>query len=273
MLPFRYEDRRALRVESRSWPQGGPSAPCRSTVVDRAGLIRTRRRGFTIFEATVLGPTTAATIRGSSGTTSPTWSRVLSRGPSRRALRTRGGARTAREAIRSLENAGVRVPRRGGRRRGYPHGSHRPVYRKVGDLPARSPFEAASMHHALAELDPALLDTVIVAARGGSASHGLLGPLCRRCAADPLPAGWTTWLADSRSSERTEAQRSLAFEEIFLLQLAPGDQLRRQGMQGSNPGESPTEIPDTLQHEAGAHAAVQAHRGPAEACSRRSAPT
>jgi ATP-dependent DNA helicase RecG len=227
LLPFRYEDRRSfahladLRL--------GEAECTLSVAIDSARLIRTRRRGFTIFEAVV---------SDSSGNAKVLWynqpylTRVIK--PGRKAVLY--GRLTANryghlvlenpeyEFIEDEDAAGIHT------------GRVVPVYRKTAELSSRVLRQV--LHRALADLDPRSLPVLVPPAV--SARHQLLdrGDALREVHFPPQSAS----IGDLHE-RRTAAQRSLAFEEIFLLQLALA--LRRHGFRQQSRGIA-YEVPDAL---------------------------
>jgi ATP-dependent DNA helicase RecG len=227
LLPFRYEDRRSfahladLRL--------GEAECTLSVTIDSARLIRTRRRGFTIFEAVV---------SDSSGNAKVLWynqpylTRVIK--PGRKAVLY--GRLTANrygelvlenpefEFIEDEDAAGIHT------------GRVVPVYRKTAELSSRVLRQV--LHRALTDLDPRSLPALVPPAVAGR--HQLLdrGDALREVHFPPQSAS----IGDLHE-RRTAAQRSLAFEEIFLLQLALA--LRRHGFRQQSRGIA-YEVPDAL---------------------------
>jgi ATP-dependent DNA helicase RecG len=212
VLPTRWEDRRAFARLGDL--RAGGEARTLAVTVERARLIRTRRRSFTIFEAQVADD---------SGSLRAVWynqpylERALTAGRRAvfyaRATLDRGGRLALENPEYELidpEDESIHTARLV------------PVYRKLGDLSSRQ--LRAVMFRTLGELDPQSLEALVppdVLER-----QGLLG---RADALGQLhfPPG-TVELAEIDAG-KTAAQRSLAFEEMFLLQLALS--LRRHGLE------------------------------------------
>ena len=228
VFPFRWEDRRAFARVADLKP-GAPEATLDLRVIT-ARLIRTRRRGLTIFNA-LLGD--------ASGTIKAVWfnqpylervlvkdARVVVFG---RAVPDRYGRELVLdnpdyERLEADDDAGVHT------------GRIVPVYRKLGGLPSRS--LRAVMHRVLLELNDAdLPDPVPADVR---LRRGLISKLAALRAMNFPPDD--TSMADL-ALRRTPAQRALAFEEIFLVQLALA--MRRREVEKSARGAH-YEIPDAL---------------------------
>ena len=203
VLPFRYEDRSNFAQIAELEP-GGPEVSLSATVKS-ARLIRTRRRGFTIFEALV---------GDDSGSIKAVWynqpylERVMLPG---RVLVFYGKAVVDRYQKTILAN-----PEYEGLDEEDAEGIHTgrvvPVYRKVGDATSR--MLRGMIYRAVTELSPATLPELVppeVAARSGLPSR--LEALRRV----HFPETGDT--ISDLVERRTPAQRALAFEEIFLLQL------------------------------------------------------
>jgi len=228
VFPFRWEDRRAFARVSDLRPRA-PEATLDLRVVSTK-LIRTRKRGFTIFNAV---------LADASGSIKAIWynqpylervfvkdARVVVFG---RAALDRYGRELVLdnpeyERLDDADDAGIHT------------GRIVPVYRKLGGLPSRA------------------LRSVM---------HGVLEALQEGDLADPVPAdvrlrqGLAPRLAALRamhfppddtsmsdlSLRRAPAQRALAFEEIFLVQLALAE--RRQQVERAARGAH-YEIPDAL---------------------------
>jgi ATP-dependent DNA helicase RecG len=227
VLPFRWEDRRSFaRIEELR--PGGAEATL-SVRVDSSRLIRTHRRGFTIFEAIVSDG--SGSIKGV-WYNQPYLERVLT---AEREVILYGRAITDRYGHVVLDNAEYEFVD-GEDAEGVHVGRIVPVYRKLGDLNSRSLRRL--IHLSLSEMDPESLAELVpveVLER-----HGL----CRRGEAlwgvhFPAPDA----VLDELREGRTAAQRRLAFEEIFLLQLALA--LRRHGLHHEVRGVS-YEVPDLL---------------------------
>jgi len=228
VYPFRWEDRRAFAKVADLRPGGADSTLDLRVVSSR--LIRTRRRGLTIFNAL---------LTDGSGTIKAVWfnqpylERVMTAG-SRvvvfgRASLDRYGKELVLdnpdyERLEADDDTGIHT------------GRIVPVYRKLGGLPSRA------------------LRTVL---------HGVLEGLKEGDLDDPVPAevrhrqNLTSRLAalramhfppdatsmDDLTLRRTPAQRALAFEEIFLVQLALAE--RRRDVEKTKRGAN-YEIPDAL---------------------------
>jgi ATP-dependent DNA helicase RecG len=218
VLPFRWEDRRAYAKVADLRP--GIEATLEIRVVT-SRLIRTRRRGFTIFNAT---------LADDSGSIKAVWynqpylDRVFTK-DSRIVVYGRAGLdRHGRELV--LENpeyerldpdddTGIHT------------GRIVPVYRKLGGLPSRA--LRAAMHGVLETLrEGDLADPVPDDVRK---SRGLPPHLdAVRDTHFPPRSASMVELAERRSP----AQRALAFEEIFLVQLALA--LRRRDVEKARRG-------------------------------------
>ncbi|HKQ62952.1 MAG TPA: ATP-dependent DNA helicase RecG [Candidatus Polarisedimenticolaceae bacterium] len=226
-LPFRHEDRRSFARIAALVPGGAESTL--AVRVRASRLIRTRRRGFTIFQAE---------LEDDSGAIRAIWynqpylQRLFVAGRRAvlfaRATVGRGGEPVVEnpdyEFLDEEDAEGIHT------------GRIVPVYRRVGDVSSRA--LRGIIWRALEELGPAGLAPLVppeVVAR-----HGLAGRLeALRAVHFPPPA---THLA-ALSERRTPAQRTLAFEEIYLLQLALA--LRRRGYQQQARGIA-YEVPDAL---------------------------
>ena len=226
VLPFRYEDRRSFHRLAELAPGAAP-ATLAVQVVD-ARLVRTRRPGFTIFEANVADASGRCRVVWYN---QPYLARVFVAG--RHAVLF-GAATLGRRGL-ALENPDYEIlDEEDGE--GIHTGRIVPVYRKLGDLTSRR--VRTLLHGALAELEPSSLPETVsvdVACR-----HGVLERLRALREVHFPPAG-----IDPRSLDegRTAAQRSLAFEEVYLLQLALA--LRREGLRQQARGIA-YEVPDAL---------------------------
>jgi ATP-dependent DNA helicase RecG len=227
VLPKRYEDRRSFARIAELMP-GGPEATL-SVRIRSARLIRTRRRGFTIFRAQVADD---------SGSIPAVWynqpylARVLVAGR-RAVLFGRVTLTPKNEAV--LENPEYEFLDDEDAE-GIHTGRIVPVYRKQGELSSRALRRV--LHQAMADLDPGSLEELIppeVAAR-----HGLLGRLdaLRETHFPPREVRM-----EALEEKRSPAQRSLAFEEVFLLQLALA--LRRRNVKQEHRGIA-YRVPDAL---------------------------
>ena len=218
VLPFRFEDRRSFARISELVP-GGPECTL-AVKVESSRLIRTRRRGFTIFEARVADQ---------SGEIQAVWynqpylERVMVAG--------RHAVLFGRASVNRYQRVVLENPEYEFLDEEDTEGVHTgrvvPIYRKVGDLTSRVLRQV--MHHALAELDPASMRELVP---GPVAERHDLMPRVEALRQVHFPP------ADANTEElrerRTEAQRSLAFEEIFVLQLALA--LRRHGVRQETRG-------------------------------------
>jgi ATP-dependent DNA helicase RecG len=205
VLPFRYEDRRAfariadLRV-------GGPETTLAVEVLS-SRVIRTRRRGFSLFEARLRDP---------SGQVRAVWynqpylERLFTAG--RRvvlfgtATEDRYGSRVVLENpdYEFLDDSDAE---------GVHTGRIVPVYRKLADLSSR--MQRTLIHRALSSVDPRTLPERVPP------------DIVRRLKLlDRLEALGRTHFPDADATlgalhdRTTLAQRTLAFEEIFVVQLA-----------------------------------------------------
>jgi ATP-dependent DNA helicase RecG len=201
VLPFRYEDRRAFALV-RALAPGGPETTLAIRVAG-SRLIRTRRPGFTIFEAR---------LEDESGSVRAVWynqpylERLFVEG--RRAVIFGRASldRYGREVI--LENPDYEFLEADDAE-GIHTGRIVPVYRKLADLSSR--MQRNLIHRALEQLDAPFPGPVpdAIAAR-----HGLLDRVrALREIHFPPPDARLAELA----GRATPAQRTLAFEEIFLL--------------------------------------------------------
>jgi ATP-dependent DNA helicase RecG len=205
VLPFRWEDRRSFARVS-DLASGGPHATLDLTVVS-AKLIRTRRRGFTIFHA-VLGDAT--------GSVKAVWynqaylARVFVPGArvvvyGRPALDRYGRELVLEspdyERLEEDDEAGTHT------------GRIVPVYRKLGSLTSRA--IRALMAAVLEGLDETSLGTIVP-----DEVRRRLGLLDRREALSAVHFPPHNTRMTDLEARRSPAQRALAFEEIFLVQLA-----------------------------------------------------
>jgi ATP-dependent DNA helicase RecG len=218
VLPFRYEDRTAFSSID-DLAAGGPETTLDVRVATRR-LIRTRRPGFSIFEAW---------LEDASGSIRAVWynqpylDRVFVE--DRRAVVFGRPTldRYGRETI--LENPDYEILDEHDAE-GVHTGRIVPVYRKVADLSSR--MQRNLIHRALAEAERPYPEILPEAIRG---RHGLLDRASALDLAHFPPRG--TALADL-ALRATAAQRTLAFEEIFLLQLALA--ARRHGIKEEERG-------------------------------------
>jgi len=231
-LPFRYEDRRAFASIAELSAGGGPYTFSVRVVSSR--LIRTRRRGFTMFKAVVAD---------ASGEIDVVWynqpylARVLV--ADRRVVLFARGV-TDRHNRRILENPEYEFLDDDDRE-GVHTGRVVPVYRKAGELNSRA--LRGVIHLALGGIDRESMKEVVP--REVAARHGLLD---RVAALDAVhfPPGDSS--LESLEARWTPAHRTLAFEEIFLLQLALA--FRRQGLR-EEPRGITYRIPDALRTRLG----------------------
>ncbi len=227
-LPFRYEDRRAF-ARVRDAVPGGPETTLDVTVLS-CRVIPTRRRGFKIFEAI---------LDDDSGRIRAVWynQAYLEKlfAPGRRAVlfgrpvedRYGPGALLENPDYEFLDEADAE---------GVHTGRIVPVYRKLGELGSR--MQRTLMHRTLHALDRGALAEQVPAEV--ARRHGLLDRLdaLRGVHFPPDDANF-----QALAERRTDAHRSLAFEEIFLLQLALA--LKRQELHAQGRGIS-YDIPDAL---------------------------
>jgi ATP-dependent DNA helicase RecG len=228
VFPFRWEDRRAFARVADLAP-GRAEATLDLRVVS-SRLIRTRRRGFTIF---------TAVLADASGSIKAVWynqpylervlvkdARVVVFG---RAALDRYGRELVldnpdHERLDSDDDAGIHT------------GRIVPVYRKLGGLASRA--LRSVMHGVLSALQEGdLVDPVPAEIRR---RQGLAARLAALTAMHFPPDD--TSMSDL-ALRRTPAQRALAFEEIFLVQLALAD--RRRQVERAARGAH-YEIPDAL---------------------------
>ena len=204
VYPFRWEDRRAFSKVSELMP-GRPEATLDLRVIS-SRLIRTRRRGFTIFNA-LLGD--------DSGSIKAVWynqpylTRVLTTDVRVVVFAKAALDRSGRELV--LENPDYERLEADDEA-GIHTGRIVPVYRKLGGLPSRA---LRSMMHGVLEslTDADVPDPVPQEIR---ARRNLL-PRLLALKETHFPPGDAS-MADL-ALLRTRAQRTLAFEEIFLVQL------------------------------------------------------
>ncbi len=227
VLPFRYEDRREFATIDRLEP-GGPVRTLSVKVVS-SRLIRTRRRGFTIFNAELADDT--GSIKGV-WYNQPYLARVLTAG---RRVVLFGRASLDRYKHVILDNPEYEFLEDDDAE-GIHTGRVVPVYRKLGDLTSRMTRQL--LFHKLASIDPASVpDLVPERVRRNFELPGRLEAL-RETQFPPEDA-----ILDELNERRSRAQRALAFEEIFLLQLALAH--RRERVHQEARGIT-YEIPDAL---------------------------
>ncbi len=231
-LPFRYEDRRAFARVADLFP-GGKERTLEVRVVS-SRLIRTRRRGFTIFEAVLADE--SGRIR-SVWYNQPFLARLLQ--PDRRAFLF-GRATQDRSGRAVLENPEYEFLEEDDAE-GIHAGRIVPVYRKLADLGSRGVRRI--VYGVLAEIDPRSLPELLSAEV--RSENGLLDRLDALRAVHFPPDDTSLEALERRG---TAAHLTLAFEEIFVLQLALA--LRRQGRQSEPRGISYL-IPDALRTRLG----------------------
>ncbi len=228
VIPFRYEDRRAFARIADLEP-GGPEATLAVRVVS-SRLIRTRRRGFTIFEAQ---------LADASGTMRAVWynqpflQRVFSVGKMAVVFGRAELDRYGRDRI--LANPDHEILE-GPDAEGIHTGRIVPVYRKLADLTSR--MQRGLIFRALEGLPAGALAPTVP--REAAERHGILD---RLVALRELHFPPTHSSIDALAERGTPPQRSLAFEEIFLLQLALA--LRRRGARETQ-REAPYRVSDAL---------------------------
>jgi len=229
VMPFRWEDRRAFATVGELRP-GGAEATLDLKVVS-SKLVRTRRRGFTIFQAVLADAT--GNIRAV-WYNQPYLQRVLA--PDARVVvfgRASLDRRTGRdlvlenpdfERIDPTEEATIHT------------GRIVPIYRKLGSLSSRA--QRSTIWHVLAAAEegdvPPVLPGEVREEQGFPTRLEALRATHFPPADTAMPE-----LAD----RRTPAQRALAFEEIFVLQLALAE--RRKAVERT-PRAAQYEIPDAL---------------------------
>ncbi len=214
-LPFRYEDRR-------SFAEVGQLAQRRdactlSVRIESARLIRTRRRGFTIFEAQVADDT--GSIR-CVWYNQPFLQRVIVAG--RRAV-LYGKAAPDRYRKLSIENPDYEILDED-ETESVHTGRIVPVDRKTADLSPRVLRQL--IHRLVLETDPASMPDLVP-----DDVRERLGLLRRFEALRQVHFPEEAARIDELAGSTTLAQRTLAFEEIFLLQLALAlrkDELRHE---------------------------------------------
>lgn len=231
VLPFRYEDRRAF-ARAADLAAGGPETTL-AVRVESARLVRTRRPGFTIFEAW---------LTDDSGRVRAVWynqpylERLFRTGRRAVVFARPTADRYGRSTI--LENPDYEFLEEHDAE-GIHTGRIVPIYRKLADLSSR--VQRNLIWTALATVERPLAESVPpdVARR-----HGL---------PDRLDALRDTHFPPSRTSladlalRATPAQRAVAFEEIFLLQLAlAGRRARVQHEVRRNPYEITDELRSRL---------------------------
>jgi ATP-dependent DNA helicase RecG len=233
VFPFRYEDRRSF-ARIADLVVDGPETTLDVRVAS-GRVIPTRRPGFTLFEAHLTD--TTGRVRAV-WYNQPYLERLFVEG--RRAVIFGRPTEDRYERGLVLENPDYELLDDEDAE-GIHTGRIVPVYRKLGDLSSR--MQRTLMHRALSTLTP-----------GGLPSPVPAEIARRKKLLDRLEALRRTHFppADARLDElherRTEAQRTLAFEEIFLLQLALV--LRRQAVRSQGRGIS-YELTDALRTRLG----------------------
>ncbi len=205
VLPFRYEDRRAFARVTDLVPFG--SETTLDVRIARARLIRTRRPGFTLFEAV---------LEDATGSVRALWynqpylEKALR--PGRRAVVFGRAVLDRRGGDLILENPDYELLDEGDAE-GIHTGRIVPVYRRLGELSSR--MQRSLLHRALQDLDPASVPEILPA--HVARRRGLLPRLeaLRRTHFPPPEVS-----LEELAARRTEAQLRLAFEEVFVLQLA-----------------------------------------------------
>jgi ATP-dependent DNA helicase RecG len=227
VLPSRYDDRRSYSRIVDLMP-GGPKCTLSVRILS-SRLIRTRKRGFTIFEAL---------ITDDSGSIRAVWynqpylERVIIAG---RSAVFYGRASYNRYQEMVVDNPDYEFLDDEDAE-GVHTGRIVPVYRKQGELSPK--MLRRVIHQALSELDPESLRELVppqIAKR-----HGV-SPRLRALHETHFPRQDAS--LEELEDKRTPGQRSLAFEEVFLLQLALA--LRRYGVKHETRGIA-YEVPDAL---------------------------
>ncbi|MDH3591695.1 MAG: ATP-dependent DNA helicase RecG [Planctomycetota bacterium] len=203
-LPFRYEDRRRA-AQVTELVLGGPEATLLVTV-RRPRLIRTRRRGFTLFEAQ---------LEDTSGSATAIWYnqpylvRSLVEGKRLFVFGRLSKTRMRRDPV--LENPDWEAIAEGDLE-GVHTGRIVPVYRKLGSASSKALRRA--VHSVLARVAaedfPEPLPPELVSAIGETSRLEALREVHFPSASEP----------EALASGETPAHRRLAFEETYLVQLA-----------------------------------------------------
>jgi len=226
VLPFRYEDRRSFATIDTL--ETGTVRTIEVAVIS-ARLIRTRRRNFTIFEAEV---------EDASGTIRAVWYNrrylVAAFKPGRRVVLF-GKTVVNRYGRTVLENPDYEFLDEEDTQ-GIHTGRIVPVYRKLADLTPRMLRQL--LYRALADLE---VDTLVPRVPAAIAGRHDLMPRIEALRAVHFP-GPDADLAELHE-RRTTAHRTLAFEEIFLVQLALAT--RRDGFRKKERGIA-YEVTDAL---------------------------
>jgi ATP-dependent DNA helicase RecG len=232
VLPFRYEDRRSF-ARVADLEIGGAESTLQ-LVLKKSRLIRTRRRGFTIFEAE--GADESGTIRVV-WYNQPYLQRVMTAG---RSVVLFGRATRDRYDRTVLENPDYELLDEEDAA-GIHTGRIVPVYRKLGETSSRVLRQI--LYRALHDIEEGSLGEQVP--RGIARRYGMLPRLAALRGAHFPAADADPHALAERS---TEAQRSLAFEEIFLLQLVLA--LRRRGYREQARGIA-YDVPDALRARLG----------------------
>ena len=230
VLPFRYEDRRAFTRIAALVPLSAEATLAVRVV--RSRLIRTRRPGFTIFQAD---------LEDESGSIRAIWynqpylERLFVAGRRAVIFGRPSLDRYGRDLV--LENPDYEFLEEEDAE-GIHTGRIVPVYRKLADLSSR--VQRNLIYRALEGLEPPMTGPVPddVAAR-----HGLLDRI-RALREVHFPVSDAS--LEALAARTTTAQRMLAFEEIFLLQLALA--VRRHGLEEEVRGIS-YDVPDALKNK------------------------
>ncbi len=233
VLPFRWEDRRAFATVAELGLLQRESTL--EVEVASSRLIRTRKRGFTIFEAV---------LEDRSGQITAVWynqpylARVFVAG--RRAVVFGRAAISRYKKKLVLENPDYELLEEEDRE-GIHTGRIVPVYRKLGELSSR--MLRVIQHRVLEGLgERALAETVPPDVGPPEGRIARLEALRQTHFPPPQTR------LDDLAERRTAAQRQLAFEEIFLLQLALA--LRRHGLRQQRRGTA-YELTDALRTKLG----------------------
>ena len=213
-IPFRYEDRRSFAGVA-ELPLGGPERTL-SVVVESAKLIRTRRRGFSIFEAVV---------RDASGVVPAVWfnrpylEQMLE--PGRRVVLF---ARLIRDRYDRpvLDNPEYEVLDED-EAEGVHTGRVVPVYRRLGEIGSRTLRRI--LFQALSSIEPGSLAPSLPA--DVARRHGLTDDRLDALKRVHFPPADVD--PEELAARRSPAHRALVFEEAFLLQLALA--MRRRGIE------------------------------------------
>jgi ATP-dependent DNA helicase RecG len=225
-LPFRYEDRSRFAAIRDLRP--GERVTVHGRVLG-ARLIRTRRRGFTIFEATIDDGTGAVPVVWFN---QPYLARLLAEGTR---VILYGEPSFGRGAALRLENPEYEVvATEAGDEPTLHTGRVVPVYRRVGGQSSRRLRRL--VHNALQDLSPSLPDALPADLRE---KHRLME---RREAFARVHFPPPDEPLEPYAAGRSDAHRRLAFEELFFLQL--GLSLRREGVHRERRGTAFTTTPE-----------------------------